>query len=279
VTEENCWSISELIARYELEPELLDVFVEGTLDREILAQTVTGSQETLAFYEIDSVNVPVAVLTKYGLSSGNKQRVLALSKELTNLPHNAKVLCLADRDLDHWFGELQATQRLRWTVYCSIECHFLTQQTVSDILVTAGRVKIKKFETFVASLTHTLQVLFALRLADRQLNLSLKWVAHKKYLSRTEDSVVFDVDKYIIAVLSRNAQTARRTDFLESYKVWLQKFNCDIRFAARGHDYTDLLAWAIAEFGGQKELANPATVERLFVLLARSVVTLSTELQ
>jgi hypothetical protein len=60
---------------------------------------------------------------------------------------------------------------------------------------------------------------------------------------------------------------------------WAKKLTCDIRHSSRGHDYTELLAWSISEFGGQKELANEVAVERLFVLLARSVATLSTELQ
>ena len=29
------WTVEELLARYELEPELLDVFVEGGFDREV----------------------------------------------------------------------------------------------------------------------------------------------------------------------------------------------------------------------------------------------------
>ena len=277
--EDTRWSIPELLARYELEPELSDVFVEGAFDREVLALAFTDPRTRPTFYEIDAVEVPTAVLSKHGLNSGNRQRVVALSKELGSLPHVAKVVCLADRDLDHWFGALSTTGRLRWTIYCSIEGHFLTRETVSDILVTTGRAKIKHVDAFFASLIDTLKLLFALRLADRQMALALKWVSLRKYLSRDGDLVVFRADKYVFALLSSNAKASREGEFNASYQGWLNQLNCDIRLAARGHDYTELLAWAVAQFGGQKEFASTSAIERLFVLLARSVATLSTELQ
>ncbi len=68
-------------------------------------------------------------------------------------------------------------------------------------------------------------------------------------------------------------------NFRKSYLEWLEKLDCDSRLASRGHDYTELLAWSVAEFDGQKEFANVAAIERLYVLLARSVATIAKELQ
>lgn len=279
MTSEMRWSISELIARYELEPDLDDVFVEGALDCELLAHAFADPRTRRTFYEIDAVDVPVAVLATHGLSSGNKQRVLALSNELARLPRDAKVLCLADRDLDHWFGELSTTARLRWTVFCSIENHFLTRDTVSDVLVTTGRTRLGDADQFWVSLSDCLRLLFALRLADREMALALQWVSLRKYLARDGDAVVFRAAKYVLALLNRNGQTSRQREFTAAYHAWLTRLDCDIRLASRGHDYTELLAWAVMAFGGQREFASTAAIERLFVLLARSVATLSTELQ
>ena len=36
------WTVDELLARYELEPDLLDVFVEGRFDQEVLSQHRSG---------------------------------------------------------------------------------------------------------------------------------------------------------------------------------------------------------------------------------------------
>lgn len=279
MSQDNRWSIQELLVRYDLEPELIDLFVEGTFDKEVLTQVCASKEQKRAIYEIDSVDIPASILTKHGLSLGNKQRVIALSKELAGIAADAKVVCLVDRDLDHWFVPIADTHRLRWTSFCSLECHFLTAETIRDIAVTTGRAKIKSFDQFTASLLATIRALYAFRLSDRDLGLNLKWVALRKYLKRVEDSVVFDTSKYSTALLASNAKSQKKAEFDSAAANWIKKLNCDIRLSARGHDYTALLAWAILEFGGEKELANEVAVERLFVLLARSIGSLSVEVQ
>lgn len=279
MSDESRWSVDELLARYELEPELADIFVEGLLDREILDQTEYCSQNGIVLYEIDSVDVPPAVLDRHRLSSGNKQRVIALSRELCAVPDEAKVFCLVDRDIDHWFEKLETTKRLRWTSYSSIEAHFLTRQTVIDILVTVARARLAEPDFFFSSLCESLKKLYALRLADRQCKLSLRWVALRRYLSRQGDSVTFDVDRYILALLNSNSKMPLKSAFVASHEKWLSKLNGDIRLAIRGHDLTELLEWTVAAFGGIKEYASSRAIERLLVIMARNLPSLQQDLQ
>ena len=278
MSDENRWSISELQARYQLEPQLADVFVEGTFDREVLSRAFGYAAQPHVFYEIDVVDVSANTLAKHGLTSGNKQRVIALSRELNTVPAESQVLCLADRDLDHWFGPLEESKRLRWTLYCSIEGHYLTTEVIRDILVTTGRARIKKLETFVESMCGVLKCLYCLRLADREIGLAMKWVALKKYLTRNGDSIIFDTERYITALLNANTKTVNKDDFTNSYALWTQKLDCDTRNASRGHDYCDLIAWAMTEFGGLKEFGTTIAVTRLFVLLSSSIKTIQQEL-
>lgn len=277
--QDNRWSIEELMARYDLEPDLMDLFVEGTFDKDVLNAAFSRGSQKPAIYEIDSVNVPESVLSKYGLSLGNKQRIIALSKELDGITQNAKVFCLADKDLDHWFFDIKNTSRLRWTSFCSIECHFLTKETIIDIAVTAGKAKIGDFDGFFESLTSTIRRLYALRLSDRELGLNLKWVALRKYLKRVGDLIVFDAEKYTSSLLSSNARLQKRKDFDAATEAWYTRLVGDIRMSARGHDYTELLAWSILEFGGAKELANETAVERFYVILARSIESICSEVR
>lgn len=273
------WSIDELQARYELEPELDDIFVEGVFDRELLVQASELAKPRRAIYEIDCVDISADVLARYGLTSGNKQRVMALAYELGSTPQNARVKCLADRDLDHWFGSLPHHPRLQWTLYCSIEAHFLVKEHIEDILVTAGRAKIASLSTLVPSLHTVLRHIYAFRLADKELSFGLKWPSLRKYLSGNSNSISLQVEGYITALLLSNKKAKQRTQFEKSYYAWVKKLNTDIRLSARGHDFTELLAWAMSEFKGQKEFTSVAAIERLFVLLARSNKTLSGELQ
>jgi hypothetical protein len=210
----NRWTIEELRARYELEPELNDVFVEGYFDREVLMQASKSLAIRPRIYEIDSVEVPATLLTKYKLTSGNKQRVMALSEELCSLPSEAKVSCIVDRDLDHWFTGVANTQRLRWSIFCSMECHFLTPNIATDILLTTGRAKIRDFDAYLTSLRDVLRMLYALRLTERGHSLSLKWVVLRKYLTRSGDCIGFDSEKYLVALLSSNSKGSQRSNRL-----------------------------------------------------------------
>ena len=277
--DEPCWSIAELRARYDLEPALQDVFVEGSFDRDVLSRVFNDGPNQRTFYEIGAVDVPDDTLTAHGLTSGAKQKVIALARELSGLPSAAKVRCLVDRDLDHWFGTLESSEHLHWTLFCCLGCHFLTAQVVTEIMVTTCRARISSIDSFFTSLLEALKRLYALRLADRQLALALKWVALRKYLRREGDTLKFNDDDYVIAVLNRNARSAQGDEFRCVYQQWLGNLNSDYRLAARGHDYTDLLAWSVAQFGGRKEFASTEVIERVFVLLARTVETIQGELQ
>lgn len=272
-------TINDLLIRYELEPSLKDIFVEGLFDKEILGQYAkANNHDDVSFYEIDSVDVPSELLKKYHLTEGNKQRVIALANELSNLSKDAKVICLVDKDLDHFFEEVKDTVRLRWSMYCSIEGHYLSDHTISDIVLTAGRAKIEDPQIFMRSLEGVLKKLYALRLSDRKLSLNLNWVSLKKYLKKKGNSIDFDNKSYIRALLNSNAKMKILNAFTAEYDEWILRVNCDIRDCSRGHDYTEMLAWSIEAFGGQKEFSTSVAVERLFVLLARSVKTLSEEI-
>lgn len=278
MTDNARWSIEELLVRYDLEPNLADVFVEGAFDKQILSEVFSHISRETSFYEIDAVNVPHELLVSHGLTSGNKQRVMALSKELENLEKHALVRCLVDRDLDHWFDEVKDTTRLRWTKFCAIENHFISKEIVTDLVIKTASAKVNDVKTLSESLFEILKSLYALRLADRELTLSLTWVSLKKYLAREGDALRFDIRQYMNATLGANAVLSEKNAFERSVQNWQERLNCDIRLASRGHDYSQLLAITISQFGGHKAFTDQSAVERLFVLLAKSVSSLVQEL-
>ena len=57
-------TIAELVARYDLEPSLRDVFVEGPSDRTLveLALTFLGESNRIRAYEVDTVDLPAALV-------------------------------------------------------------------------------------------------------------------------------------------------------------------------------------------------------------------------
>lgn len=62
--------LSEIITRYQLEPELRgDIYVEGPSDKRLLKWIFScfGSPDVVV-YEVDTVNIPLSTLEKHGLS-------------------------------------------------------------------------------------------------------------------------------------------------------------------------------------------------------------------
>lgn len=262
-------NIDELVARYDLEPELKDVYVEGIFDKEVLAHCFQKNREVeRVIYDIGSVNVPINILAKYGLTDGNKQRVIALAKELSCLPGQHNYRCIVDKDLDHWIDSIESVPRLSWTEHSSIELYFFTKETLNDVLIVTAKSKIKSLETYIDSLAKVLKFLYALRLASHTLRLNLTWLDASKCLSVNGDEIRINQSKYIDNILNSNASMQHKGVFQEKVDLWLERLTGDRRDHIRGHDFVEILAWTIKEFKGLKELSSSTCIERLFILIA-----------
>lgn len=263
------WQIIELRARYELEPALQDVYVEGHFDREVLCRCLThAEQERRVVYPIEAVAIPADLLAKHDLTDGNKQRVIVLARELAALPPETAFRCLVDRDLDHWFGALEETPRLVWTTHCSVELYFLTGDILRDLLITTGKSRIRDWNRFFESFVRVLRDLYAARLTSRELNLSLDWISFDRCLAKKDDAIEFDADEYVKRVLLKNGKAAVLDTFLSTATTWRQSLEGDPRNYIRGHDFLELAAWTIRQYRGLREFASPLALERLLVLLA-----------
>lgn len=274
-------TIDELVARYELEPELRDLYVEGVFDKDVISACIASTKEMgFTVYEIDGVDVPAELVFSHGLTDGNKQRVIVLARELTSiLSNDCSVVCLVDRDLDHWLEELEEIRYLKWTRFCSIESCFGSETTIKAILVDFHGTKIENFPEYFGSLVETLAILYALRLADSHCSWGMTWIPFEKCLSRESNCIRFDSDAYVKRLLINNSKSKKSNDFLASYKHWKETLSGDFRLYARGHDLVDVLAWSVKPFGGIKALASTLSVERAMVLLAGKSQEVIAELQ
>ena len=96
-------TVSELLARYELEPTIRDVFVEGDGDSAIINWfTEEVGCKNVFVYDIGTVDVSEEFLTRLGLTNNNRSRVIALSKGLSSHSRalSGRVVCIVDRDFD-----------------------------------------------------------------------------------------------------------------------------------------------------------------------------------
>lgn len=276
MTEIPRWTISELMARYTLEPTLKDVFVEGEFDQDVLSRCfLEASMTEKIAYVIDTVDIPRQLLTSHKFTEGNKQRVIVLARELAELPVSCGLRCLVDRDLDHLFGPLEQVPRLIWTDYASLELYFFSEKILRDLLLTVGKAKISQWDSFINSFVGTLKHLYAIRLADRELTWNLRWISFDRCLKIKDGNIQFAVSDYINRVLLANKKSSNRLEFESIVTGWHTKLGGDPRNFIRGHDLIDLLAWSIDNLGGLKEFASEYAIQRVLVLIAGNISELS----
>ncbi|MFP5275604.1 MAG: hypothetical protein ACLGPM_00695 [Acidobacteriota bacterium] len=260
-------TLDELVARYDLEPELGDVYVEGMFDKDVLTRCFHDfGQMDRIVYEIDTVEIPMATLVREGLDEGNKQRVIALARILQRIEREIACRCLVDRDLDHWFGPLETTRTLVWTEHCSIELYFFTDAVLQELLIVAARAQIQDWRKFICSMTNALLDLYAMRLADRELGWSMQWLSTHKQLKAGPDQIEFNKEEYVRRLLLKNGRSKRAADFSATLAKRRSSLICDPRRAIRGHDLTDVLSWTIRAFKGLREIESVVAIERIFLL-------------
>ena len=95
--------LDELVVRYQLEPSLNDVYVEGLTDKRIIQWFLDKSNldtKNVAVYEIDTIDIPTDRLFALELNNGNRSRVIFLAFELQSLFEGSlpPVICIADKD-------------------------------------------------------------------------------------------------------------------------------------------------------------------------------------
>ncbi|WP_248739522.1 DUF4435 domain-containing protein [Pseudomonas sp. MWU12-2029] len=269
-------SVEDIVTRYELEPEIRDVYVEGVFDREILTQCLRKRGDKVkVVYEIDSVDVSGELLDKYGLTSGNKQRVIAFAKELSGRGVENSYHCLVDRDLDHWFNPLESISGLMWTKYNSIELYFLTEDILHSILVATAKSKISDWSVFFSSFIDVLAELYAMRLADRELDLNLSWVDLDKDLGCAGSKLSLDSLGLVDRLINKNSVFDKKVAFVEATALWVGKLEGDPRLHIRGHDFVKMVAWVIKSLKGLKIFSSDEAVERMLVLVSGHVDDLS----
>jgi len=261
--------IDEIKTRYRLEPELRDYYVEGSFDKEIFSAIKENVDQDVKLYEIDSIEIPAEILERHNLTSGNKQRVIALAKELADINKNLHFRCIVDKDMDHWLNRLEEVPRLKWTEPTSIELYFFSKKMIGDFIFKLGKGRVEDETAFIDSLIKALKTLYSIRLAQESLGLKLEKVDASKNFSLQGSNVQFDVQGYCRRWLSKSNKLRILDDLINESEEWLKKLECDPRLCIRGHDFIEALAWGIRSSKGLKEMACTVPLERILLNEAR----------
>jgi hypothetical protein len=246
--------IDELVAMYQLEPEIRDVFVEGALDKALVDWFFfEGQLSNATVREIDTVDVPVELVESAGFAKNNRGRVMALARELEAklLPGTVSATCVIDSDFDWILNETHHEKLLVSTDYSSMELYFFDVRPLTKFLRLAVQRFPKSADTVLSELRKALTELFAIRLASHVLAWGVPLVSFERCCRLTEAGVELDTAEYIKRCLLASGRYAERAEFNRVFSDFLAKFTGDPRKHIHGHDFISLLAWYVRQHKGQ----------------------------
>ena len=239
-------TIDDLIARYQFEPKLRDLFVEGHRDRGVYSWYLRGAGcKHVGVFEIDLVEIPSDALISHGLASGNRDRVIALALELDNqFPTVLQyVRCIADSDFDFIFESRNEVNHLLYTDYTSLDLYTYDEALLKKVLWLGFNVPETEIPPLLDSMSPILQDLFIIRAANQRLDWGLTLVPFTRCCEIDGQTVVFDKTDFINRCLNSSARQHERSAFDELCEELQAVCLSDPKQIIHGEDYFELLGW------------------------------------
>jgi hypothetical protein len=256
--EETRRTVAELVTRYELEPSLREVYVEGSFDASFLSWFLhLGNATDVTVYAIGTVEIPPAILEKYGFTSGEKQRVIALAKEIIAALGNIKqATFVVDSDLDIFFNVVIAETIVLVTDYPSLEVYLFQRELLQQWLTVTARLSSGTASQIIDSLSPPLTELFLARCAGSSLGWQMTWISLDAGVIKLKRGYQFDIAQFIDRLLQANGRMRQRTRFLAEIEALRTRLRSDPRHAMYGRDLIELLTIALRRTSAQRWIHN-----------------------
>lgn len=260
-------SIAELVTRYEFEPGLRDIYVEGDRDKFLLKWFLEFNRSNqVVVYPIEmSVEVPAEVLRLHG-EYGNRGRVIALCKELDRaLPANAEnIRGLIDKDYSEILQKLPSSRSLLCTDFSCIECYAIGERTLEKFchLYLGLIVPDDRFREMFEILTE----LFLLRAAKISLAASAPWVnTFIRLCSIRDGSVTFDRDTFATRLVNASRGLLNRLALDAKVAELRQRLSADFRQQINGHALVQMFSWFAHQMGVDASIYNQIALQRALI--------------
>lgn len=248
-------TINELIARYEFEPTLKDIYVEGNTDKNLIEWFLTANNlKDITVYEISSVEVPFTLIQELSnsqnifLEDNHRGRVITLAYTLdgnTARDLTENVACIADADFNHLLERNYSCRLLLFTEYAAIEMYLFDEQLVDKFLNLFIRNFPHSGSTILPAFELILRDLFFLRAANQELKLGASQLDFGICCTANGINVQINFDNYVYRYLNGSSLMSRRNEVLEKIEVYKGKRIEEARQTMHGHDFVNLLYWYV----------------------------------
>lgn len=264
--EEITRTFDEVLARYEYEPGLKDLFVEGLSDKYLIEDFLTANEVyDISVFEIDSVDFEevykgMEQAEAKTLKDNNKNRVSYLSQAIDRQygEKELKVLFVIDVDEDYTFGIDLRNSVTAYTDYNSMDMYLFSENTIGDFLKKALRIR-RQY--------NVVEIMNSLAKVCRQLYfvnfLRLKHSPEAPRLDNDRDfhsnksfELILDFDSYWNKSLQKfnlfGMKDALKAEFDELYA----KDRLDVRLEMKGHDFVKCFYLALSKAGKKPDMSQ-----------------------
>jgi len=249
-------TLNELIARYELEPNLCDIYVEGNTDKHLITWFLekngyrVGKEQPVRIYDCNDIDISGEELKQRDLLDNNRSRVIAVAlemqKELKVMPKYLS--CLVDKDVDWLFRkESPCGEGLLFTDYCDLEMYLFNESVIDKFLHLVLSTSTISATQLLDNLSPVLEELFLIRATNQALQWGMEWFSLEKCSQLKKDNTLqFDEAEFITRYLSKNSKLPDKSRFLEKLaelRSISSNYLPDCRCKIRGHDFIEVLSW------------------------------------
>lgn len=264
-------TVAELIAQYELEPTLRDLYVEGPSDKRLFEWFLKQFGCTpSSVFEISDINVDQKSLEKFGLQSGNRDRVIALSLEFEKMLQKDApyLLCIADSDFNFLLGCTHSSRYLLYTDYTSVDLYLWSEEVIDKLFYLGVPCKTGNSATLLTNFKDVLQELFIVRAANKKLGFGIHFTEFTRYCRINNNLVVFDCGRFAKNCLT----TCGHSGDIDKFHAVCEELRAikvaTCKYRIRGHDYIKLLAWYVSRIvsSGGNVYRNPDMMRKMIIL-------------
>lgn len=240
-------TIDELVTRYEFEPSLTDVLVEGPGDKAFIEWVARelGLNNVMA-YEVSTVEVSDTDVAAVGLERNNRGRVRYVARELEGRSTQdlyRRVAGLIDGDLDYFEEAVPDERLIIVTDFTAVEIYLFNERAIGKLIRLVFGCTTVEPMSIMDAVYPLLRELFLVRTAAKRLQIELPMIEFSRLCSVSKKAFVFNHDEYAARFVRRDGYGEKYAQFIREIGELRERPVVDRRLVVHGHDFIAVLRW------------------------------------
>jgi hypothetical protein len=236
--------LDELIAIYSLEEDLFDLYVEGPTDRSIIENYLEYKRKDKSVIEIDDIDLSPLEKEYQDLNLySNKDKLIALSRLLSEKKILTKVKCVVDRDFDGILKTIEQNKFLLYTDFSCIESYFFCNEHINKLLKLGIRNYPIETVFVIEQIGKVICGIFKLRMINKHFgfNGTKPKIKNHTHINKKTGFCDFNFTDYLRIFLNANKLIDRRHEIEKFIKEIEGTIGNDVRNQLNGHDFIEVL--------------------------------------